>query len=193
LQRLDADLAGGAARRVAYVGTFIKTMFPNLRRGYCIVPAHIADAVANARAVADRNSPLVEQAALAEFIAEGHYDRHLRRVRKVCAERYALMRRRLSDRLGSVFELRPMHAGTHIVVTLRDSYLRRRRLSRDEGFKLPLRIAEAAAEAGLVVFPMQRYSLRIPRKPQLVLGYGGLSESLIASGVEKLARVIDSL
>ena len=137
LQRLDADLGDGTARRVAYIGTFSKTMFPNLRLGYCIVPAHIAEAVANARAVADRNSPLVEQAALAEFIAEGHYDRHLRRVRKVCAERYAIMRRELSNRLGSVFEVQPMHAGTHIVVTLRDSYAAGRRLSRDSRLKMP--------------------------------------------------------
>lgn len=193
LQRLDADRNDGVAARVAYVGTFSKTMFPNLRLGYCIVPERVADAVANARAVADRNSPLVEQAALAEFIAGGHYDRHLRRIRKICAARYAVLRPLVTDRLGSVFELHSMDAGTHIVVTVRDTYLAKRKLSREERLNLPLRISRAAEDAGLIVFPMQRYCLRPPAKPQLVLGYGGLSESLIRSGVEKLARVLAAL
>jgi hypothetical protein len=63
-------------------------------------------------------------------------------------------------------------------------------LSREERLDLPLRISRAAAEAGLIVFPMHRYCLQLPVKPQLVLGYGGLSESLIRSGVDQLARVL---
>ena len=69
----------GVDRDVVYVGTFSKTVFPALRLGFCVVPESILDAVINARAVADRNSPIVDQAALAEFIVNGHYDRHLRR------------------------------------------------------------------------------------------------------------------
>jgi GntR family transcriptional regulator/MocR family aminotransferase len=91
LQTLDAERhrltsrrtvrAVARADRVVYVGTFSKTMFPSLRLGYCVVPDTLVDAVVNARAVADRNSPLADQAALAAFIDAGHYDRHLRRVR----------------------------------------------------------------------------------------------------------------
>jgi GntR family transcriptional regulator/MocR family aminotransferase len=93
LQRLESDWLAArpdasADGRVLYVGTFSKTMFPSLRLGYCIVPSELAPVFANARAIADRNSPIADQAALEIFIKEGYYDRHLRRIRAACLERY---------------------------------------------------------------------------------------------------------
>ena len=68
-------------------------MFPALRLGFCVVPETLVDAATNARAVASRNSPMADQAVLAAFISDGHYDRHLRRARLVYEERYEAMRR----------------------------------------------------------------------------------------------------
>ena len=176
LQQLDAD-AGGA--RVAYVGTFSKTMFPSLRLGYCVVPDALVDAVANARAVADRNSPIAEQAALAAFIDSGQYDRHLRRVRLVCAERHEAMRHEIARRLGGALTVTPATAGTHLLARL--AALRADAVSR------------AAADAGLVAFPLGRYCLTPSANDTLVLGYGGLDPRRIARGVERLARVIEGV
>ncbi len=81
LQGLDT------ADRVLYVGTFSKTVFPALRLGYLILPPALVERFAAARALLDHVAPTVEQAALADFIDEGHFTRHLRRMRTVYGER----------------------------------------------------------------------------------------------------------
>lgn len=188
LQRFDEDsgAGNGCAPRVLYVGTFSKTMFPSLRLGFCVVPDALVDAAANARAVAGRNSPIADQAALAEFIGEGHYDRHLRRVRLVYQERYEAMRFHFRRELAGAVSLGAPPAGTHVIGWLEKD----RRGARDS---LAVRISHAAAEQDLVVFPLSRYCLSRPDRDALVLGYGGLSPRRIAAGAERLASVIGEL
>ena len=185
LHRFDED-AGGASPRVLYVGTFSKTMFPSLRLGFCVVPEALVGAVVNLRAIADRNSPISDQAALAEFIEDGHYDRHLRRVRLVYQERYEAMRHYFRRELDGIIALVPASAGTHVIGHVGD-----RRSGGGESFAV--RIARAAAADGLVVFPLSRYCQVRPATDALVLGYGGLTPRRIAAGVERLARVIDGV
>lgn len=183
LQSLDAERARRAAhtQRVIYIGTFSKTMYPSLRLGFCVVPPHLADAFANARAITDRNSPLVEQAALAAFIEKGYYDRHIRRVRTVCAERHAALREQVNRVLGDTLRLTEATAGTHVIGWLPD----------DDDRGWARRIATEAARDGLVVFTLSRYCMREPDRDGLVIGYGGLTPERIARGVTKLARVIE--
>jgi GntR family transcriptional regulator/MocR family aminotransferase len=181
----DGDPPAGASRHVVYVGTFSKTMFPALRLGYCVVPEALVDAVANARAVADRHSPTVAQAALADFIGDGHYDRHLRRVRVVCEERHALMQRHFNRRLGPEWELAPAAAGTHVLARFVAEERHRRR-----GVSIAVRVARAALDDDLVVFPLSRYCLSPPARDGLVLGYGSLTPAEIATGVARLARCV---
>ena len=185
LHHLDEDAGAGAASRVLYVGTFSKTMFPSLRLGFCVVPSALAGAVANLRAIADRNSPIADQAALAEFIDEGHYDRHLRRVRLVYQERYDAMRHAFQRELAGASVMAPASAGTHVLGRLAD----RAR----GGESLAVRVARAAAAEGLVVFPLSRYCQARPAADALVLGYGGLTPRRIAAGAERLARVVEGL
>jgi GntR family transcriptional regulator/MocR family aminotransferase len=193
LQTLDAQRhrptgsvtrqAATHAERVVYVGTFSKTMFPSLRLGYCVVPDSLIDAVVNARAVADRNSPVVDQAALAAFIDAGHYDRHLRRVRAACVERYEAICHHVARSLAGGVRLAPANAGTHVVGWL----------TRGARTDSPVdgRVSHAAAEDGMVIFPLSRYFIGPPPDNGIVLGYGGLPPALIASGVRRLARVLE--
>ena len=180
LQSLDAERRSSSdvSSRVAYVGTFSKTMFPSLRLGYCIVPTGLADAVANARAVADRNSPIADQAALEIFIREGHYDRHLRRVRSACLERHDALRASVERHLGGALSLSAMNAGTHAL-----GWLAR-------GLPSATQIEARARDDGLVVFPLSRYCLSRPRRDAIVLGYGGLTPRLIEAGVRRLATYV---
>jgi len=180
LQSLDAEqrTSSNASSRVAYVGTFSKTMFPSLRLGYCIVPTELADAVANARAVADRNSSIVDQAALEIFIREGHYDRHLRRVRSACLERHDALRASIKRHLAGAVSLSAMNAGTHAL-----GWLAR-------GLPSPTQVEMRAQDDGLVVFPLSRYCLSRPRRDAMVLGYGGLTPRLIDAGVRRLAAYL---
>ena len=81
LQGLDTD------GRVVYIGTFSKFLFPSLRLGYIVAPPALVDAFISARAMVGRHSPSVEQAILTDFIEEGHFGRHIRRMRTLYAER----------------------------------------------------------------------------------------------------------
>jgi GntR family transcriptional regulator/MocR family aminotransferase len=184
LHRLEANMraTSGMSRddnRVIYVGTFSKTMFPALRLGYCVVPRSLAATFANARAIADRNSSLVDQAALAAFIGEGYYDRHLRRVRAACLERYDAMHRAAQRHLDGVLTLTRMNAGTHVIGWL----------SADAPEAVD--IARAADDAGIVVFPLSRYCMRRPARDALVLGYGGSTPRAIDHAMARLAEILN--
>jgi GntR family transcriptional regulator/MocR family aminotransferase len=180
LQGMERD---APRSHVIYVGTFSKTVFPSLRLGFCVVPDQLVDAVVNARAAADRHSPIVDQAALTEFITSGQYERHLRRMRMICHERYQAMRHHCARVLGDYVTVSPASAGTHVL-----AYFNHAGGRADAG--LARRVAALAAEEGLVVFPLGRYCLKPPAADALVLGFGGLTPRRIAAGAEKLAGVI---
>src|SRR5919199_1055258 len=94
LQGLDDD------GRVVYIGTFSKFLFPSLRLGYIVAPPVLVDAFLAARAMAGRHSPSVEQAILTDFIEEGHFGRHIRRMRTLYAERQAFLIEALEKECG---------------------------------------------------------------------------------------------
>jgi GntR family transcriptional regulator/MocR family aminotransferase len=93
LQGLDSE------GRVIYLGTFSKVLFPALRLGYMVVPPDLVDAFMAARALSDRHCPVLDQAALADFIGDGHFARHIRRMRALYAERQAIGIRRWLKRI----------------------------------------------------------------------------------------------
>ena len=101
------------AGRVIYIGTFSKVLFPALRLGYMVVPAGAVDAFAAARALADRHPPGPSQALVAELLAEGHFARHVRRMRTLYSERQAALlaaARRECDRDSRRLSRRCRHA-----------------------------------------------------------------------------------
>ena len=105
LQGLDGD------GRVIYLGTFSKVMLPSLRLGYLVLPPDLVDAFVAARAIADRHSPSVEQAALADFIVDGQLDRHIRRMRMLYAERQAALVDAAKRELAGVLDVPASDAG----------------------------------------------------------------------------------
>ena len=183
MSALQGIESGGDGAHVIYVGTFSKTVFPSLRLGLCVVPDSLGEAVANARAVADRHSPMIDQAVLTEFIAAGHYDRHLRRLRVVCQERHEAMQHAFARVFGDRLRLTPMSAGTHVIGRFPADWL-----AADPG--LAARVAALAAEEGVIVFALSRYCVSPPAQDALVLGFGGLSPRRIAAGAEKLLAII---
>ena len=176
---------------MVYIGTFSKTMYPSLRLGYAIVPPAIADAVANARATADRNSPVVEQRALKEFIEQGYFDRHLRRLRTTCSTRHAFMHEALHRYMPDLAVATHMRSGTHLLLTLHPGVAG----IIEERANLPaaVAIANAAMDADLVVFPLERYSMLPTPHAQLVLGFGSWEADVIDGAVRKLGEIIRSL
>ena len=171
LQGLDRD------GRVIYVGTFSKTIFPSLRLGCLIVPKDLVEVFTIARSLNDLHSPLIEQAILAEFIAEGHFVRHLRRMRKLYEERQKILIREAEKQLKGLLKVREADAGMHLIGWLPD------------GIRAE-RVAEKAAQINLKVSPIAAYSFN-PHPPNgLILGYASYNERQIKEGVSLLKKIL---
>jgi GntR family transcriptional regulator/MocR family aminotransferase len=173
LQGLDRD------GRVIYLGTFSKVLFPSLRLGYLIVPPDLVDAFTAARAAADRFACTLTQAVVADFIAEGHFARHVRRMRTLYAARQEALVRAARRELGGFVEVEPSEAGLHLLGWLADG------LDDQE-------VSAAAGAAGIEAPPLSRYRLE-PGRGGLMLGYAAYDVRPIREGVRRLAEVLRSL
>src|SRR5262249_57845579 len=104
---------------VLYVGTFSKVLFPGLRIGFIVAPKPIRHALVVARQLTDWHGPLLTQATLAKFIHEGHLARHIRKMRRIYAERRPELIRCLRASLAESLDLWPSVAGLHIAAGLK--------------------------------------------------------------------------
>ena len=171
LQGLDGD------DRVIYVGTFSKVLFPALRLGYLVIPKDLVPAFRAAREAMDIFPPTLFQAALTDFIREGHFARHIRRMRMLYMERRRLLAQAIEAQMGDLMQVVSAEAGMHLV-GLVDPRLDDMALSR------------AVAERGLSAIPLSTCYLETPDKAGLVLGYGGTDGPAIQAGVRKLSEVL---
>jgi len=167
--------------RVIYVGTFSKVLFPSLRLGYLIVPPDLASTMAALKFMADFHTPTFEQEVLADFIAEGHFERHLRRSRVRSAAKRAALLEALRVTFGDRIEVAGSNAGVHVVVWFRD--LRAAQLDA---------LLVRAAERGLGIYPVTPHYLRPPRRAGVLFGYASLTERDIRAGVALLAEILES-
>jgi GntR family transcriptional regulator / MocR family aminotransferase len=163
--------------RVIYVGTFSKVLSPALRIGYLVVPPGLVDAFEDARALADRHPPVPEQAVLAEFVAEGHFARHLRRMRRLYAERQRALVDAVEGELDGLLKIRLSGAGLHLVGRLPDG---------DDDAGVSGRLAAGGVEAP----PLSVHRLSASGTPGLVLGYAAFDEAAIRQGVGRLAGAL---
>jgi GntR family transcriptional regulator/MocR family aminotransferase len=165
------------ANRVIYIGTFSKVLFPSLRVGYLVVPPDLVAAFIAARAVADRHSPTVEQAIIADFITEGHFARHIRRMRTLYAERQATLIEAAHAILGDALTITPNEAGMHLVGWLPPGM--------DD-----VVVAHRAAELGIAVQPLSAYYATPEKRNGILLGYAAVTPTEIRAGVQQLARAL---
>jgi GntR family transcriptional regulator/MocR family aminotransferase len=163
--------------RVIYIGTFSKVLFPALRLGYLVVPGPLVDAYVSARALADRHCSGIEQIVLAEFLGEGHFARHVRRMRGLYAERQHVLVTAVRHELGEWLEVSPAEAGLDLVGWLA-------RNSNDRA------VSDRAAAVGVIAPPLSAYAIRARLRPGLRLGYAALSARQIREGVRKLAGIL---
>jgi GntR family transcriptional regulator/MocR family aminotransferase len=170
LQGLDRDA------RVVYVGTFSKVLFPALRLGYVVVPADLVARFAAVREAMDVCPPSLFQAVLADFISEGHFGRHLRRMRILYADRRKALVEALARELPQV-EVIGDAAGMHLVAALPPG-------ARDR------ELAVRAAGRGLWTMPLSACYLGPARRAGLVLGYGGVTEREIREAVRRLKPLV---
>jgi GntR family transcriptional regulator/MocR family aminotransferase len=173
LQRLDGS------GRVLYIGTFSKTLFPALRLGYLVPPAELVEPLLATRRFVDVHAPILEQMALADFMHEGHFVRHLRHMLQHYGERRDLLCQELRAHLGGLLEVHAPEAGMHLA-----------------GWLPPglhdTRAAELAAQAGVSVTPISKYALEPLPRGGLLFGYAGTEAGAIRDGVRRLARALQN-
>ncbi len=172
LQGLDAT------GHVVYTATMSKVLLPSLRMGYLVPPAGLRPAFANAKWLTDRHSALLYQAVLAAFIEEGHFERHLRRMRRVYARRLACLLEALDRHLGGRVSVDGAESGMHVMLTIHDVA---------DGDV----IVEGARAVGVGLHPAAPYyAAEPPYRATFVVGYSSLTETEIAEGIARLARVV---
>jgi GntR family transcriptional regulator/MocR family aminotransferase len=163
-------------QRTIYLGTLSKTLFPSLRLGYLVVPPGLVDAFVAAKALVDRHTPLIEQAVLADFIAEGHFARHVRRTRVLYAERQEALVAATRE-LAGLLDVRPAEAGMHLVGWLP-------RGADDRA------VAQRAAAHGVDAPALSAYALLRQQRGGLLLGYAAFDVGQIREGVRRLAAAL---
>jgi GntR family transcriptional regulator/MocR family aminotransferase len=167
LQGLDTNA------RVIYIGTFSKVMFPALRLGYVVVPQDLVRAFAAARDGADIFSSTLYQAVITDFIREGHFARHIRRMRMLYMERRKALVKAIHIEMGDMFEVMGAEAGMHLVALLPPGT--------DD-----VAVARKAARWGVSATPLSACCLTQPKRGGLILGYGGANAHQIHEGIRKL-------
>ncbi|HEX8817328.1 MAG TPA: PLP-dependent aminotransferase family protein [Terriglobales bacterium] len=172
MQGLDKSSA------VIFAGSFSLVLFPSLRLGYVVVPPDMVDIFAAAASVSTHHPPLIDQAILCDFIREGHFARHVRRMRQLYAERLGVLMEAARARLGSMLEIGNVEAGLRTVGWLAPG------ISAE-------RIAQEAAEHNVDVVPLSRYGTGRSPRNGLVLGFAAVGPRELRRGVEKLALLLE--
>jgi len=165
--------------RVIYVGTFSKTLFPTLRLGFLVVPLDLRDRLVAARRALDFQPPVLNQAVLADFLAEGHYERHLLRMRAVYRERLEGMVAAAERFCGGVLRVRPVLTGLHAVADL-------------EGVD-DERVSQEAMARGTEAMPLSMYfGGGRTGANGLLLGFAPIRPEDSADGMRRLAASIEA-
>jgi len=168
------------AGQVIYVGSFGKTLFPGLRVGYLVAPESLAESFATASAELYREGQLLQQAVLAEFIAEGHFTSHIRKMRGLYGQRREAVLQAAAGRYGDALPAMGGDAGLHVVMRLPEGCDDRS-------------VAEAALARNIVVRPLSGYySERSRAASGLLIGYACVPDDEIAPAFNTLSEAIDA-
>jgi GntR family transcriptional regulator / MocR family aminotransferase len=171
LQGLDTN------GRTVYMGTFSRTIFPALRIGYVVVPKSLAPAFTAAKWLADQHSAILEQKTLAEFIASGLYERHLRRLRRRNAKRREALLAAIRDYLGGCVKMSGDGSGTHVILWPT------KHASEDN-------VIAKAALRNVGIYRISHCYLKKPGRTGFMLGYTTLNEDEIREGIRLLSEVL---
>lgn len=163
---------------VLFTGSFSKVLFPSLRLGYLVVPSDLVESVSAVISLTNRHAPLLEQSILCDFITQGHFGRHLRRMRQVYAERRSVLEESAHKTLAGLLEITGVEAGLQTAAWLRPG------LSGEAA-------AAAAARRNVEVTPLSRYGRGNEMREGLHLGFAAVNPREIRRGVRDLALALE--
>jgi len=162
---------------VIYVGTFTKMLFNALRIGFIVVPERLVEAFRIARSFIDRHAPTLDQAILTEFINEGHFGHHIRKMRQVYSDRSQLLTEEANRRLSGLLDVQNAQSGMRTVAWIKT--------------RVPeIVLTRRAEQLGLEVVPISSYVSKYEQKPALMLGFAGCNANEIKRGVSVLETAL---
>lgn len=170
--------------RVLYVGTFGKIAYPGLRLGYLVLPAGLVEPFSRRRAVDMRHSEVSTQAVMAEFIAAGHFQRHIRRMRRAALSRRDTLLSHWPEDIAGCAAMPKVVAGLHVAVKV-------------DSLERETELIEKAKSVDVEISPLSGYWLPESGKPVdnragLVLGFAAVPEADILGALERLKQVWQS-
>ena len=165
---------------VIFAGTFNEVLFPALRLAYLVVPPAMVDRFAAAQSITMRHAPLLDQAVLCDFITEGHFARHIRRMRALYAERLAVFLEAAQSHLDGLVEIPGIEAGLQTVGWL------------SPGIRAE-RAAQEAERRGVEVIPVSNYSSNRSGRQGLLLGFAAVDARELRRGVGELAKALEAI
>jgi GntR family transcriptional regulator/MocR family aminotransferase len=163
---------------VIFAGSFSKVLFPSLRLGYLVIPQELIPLYAATISLTTRHAPLAEQAVLCDFITEGHFGRHLRRMREIYAGRLSALLEAAREKLTGLLEISEIEAGLQTVGWLREG------IDGESAMR-------AAAARDVDVFPLSRYTRGRSAREGLQLGFAAVDAREIRRGVQDLAVALE--
>jgi GntR family transcriptional regulator/MocR family aminotransferase len=166
--------------RVIYVGSFSKTLLPTLRLGFIVTPSSCTAAVHRAKYVTDWHTSMLAQAALARFMNDGSFARHIRKINRVYRERHEVVKNAIIKDFADHLELIPSVAGLHMAA-----------LSRSASSEEIDRILQRAAERSVAVQSLSRFAVDAIKRSGLVIGYGAIATADIHEGLGRLRECFD--
>lgn len=170
---------------VIHVGTFSKTLSPQMRIGYMVLPRALVQIFADAKRVTDRHAATGVQRALARLLEDGSYDRHVRRIRRLQQARQRALLEALDKHLGDEVEVEGAASGLHLVVWFRALPATTERA-----------LVDAARQQGVRVHPIGPLFHPDKGRPAgqrtagLVMGYALLELDTIEEGIRRLADAL---
>nr|WP_230416614.1 PLP-dependent aminotransferase family protein [Micromonospora tarapacensis] len=176
------------AGRVIYIGSFSKTLLPTFRLGFCVAPASLQPALRRAKYAMDWHTALPLQAALARYLDQGLFARHIRRMRRVYQARRDRIGLLLDRDLAHLLEPLPSVAGLHMT-----AWLRTPMGPADGGDRAADQVVAARCRrAGLGLYPVSDFGSSGTVQPGLVLGYGAIDLNRIDKGLDLLRRCLEA-
>lgn len=166
--------------QVIYMGSFSKVLFPALRLAYLVLPPELVEPFLTMQALCGRSVPTIEQAIVADFIMEGHFLRHIRRMRALYAHRQQILVEAVRQELRGAIELEEHEAGMHLIGWL------------PEGLDDRL-VSQQIAQQGIEVHALSVYGEQKLARPGLLFGYAGVNEQEIREGIKHVARVVEAM
>jgi len=167
--------------RVLYVGTFGKVAFPALRLGYLVLPPALVDAFSQRRAVDVRHSEVSTQAVMAEFMAAGHFQRHIRRMRRAALSRRNTLLHGWPTAIAGVGDLPAVSAGLHLTVAVTSIEREQQLIAQAAGVDVEIN--------GLSSYWLPDSTAPLDQRAGLVLGFAAVPEPDITAALKRLRQV----